>query len=142
MSDILDGLGLTKRASMIKHVPMKLVNAKGDEKGNFVAEMADDSEARRKGLSKRANLPDGSGMFFDTGGPFWMKDVRFPLDIVFLTKTGSVSSFHTMPVDTAPDWHKTLYSDKKAAYAVELPAGWCYKHRVIPGDRLVVACEN
>ncbi len=54
----------------------------------FTVEVADNLEARAKGLSGRANLPPGEGMLFifeDTRvHTFWMKDMIFPLDLVWI----------------------------------------------------------
>lgn len=54
----------------------------------FMAEVADTSAKRTKGLSGRANLPENQGMLFVFGAPdiygFWMKGMRIPLDILWI----------------------------------------------------------
>lgn len=130
-----------KAAALIKEVPMQVISSTLDRpKAEFVAEIADTAPARRKGLSKRAGLPDGRGMFFDIPGPFWMKDVDFPLDLVHLTKSGEITDIQTMLPELVPDFMKRHYGtpNPEAAYAVELPGGWCSAHGVRPGDRLAV----
>jgi uncharacterized membrane protein (UPF0127 family)/ADP-ribose pyrophosphatase YjhB (NUDIX family) len=132
---------IRKKASMVKEVPMKVVSTTLDRpKAKFVAEVADTPEARTKGLSKRAVLPEGRGMFFDINGPFWMKDVAFPLDLVHLTKSGEILDVQPMRVSLLPDHLKPRYwsMNPKAAYAVELPAGWCQRHAVKAGDRMII----
>src|SRR4051812_48326835 len=51
-------------------------------------EVADTPEARERGPSGRESLPQGSGVLFVFDAPatygFWMKDMRFPIDIVWL----------------------------------------------------------
>jgi len=150
-------------SGMVKNVevPLKLVSSTGDTKAEVLAEVADTPETRRSGLSKRAELPDGRGMFFDVPGPFWMKDVNIPLDVIFMSKTGSVLDFCTMEAedpctqkdpctktgdnaDTSPvtckqsglKLYKSAYPE--AAYALEVPAGWAARHAVERGDYLEV----
>ena len=57
-------------------------------------EIADTPEKREQGLSGRESLPEGSGMLFIFENPatygFWMKEMRFPIDIVWLS--GEVGS--------------------------------------------------
>src|SRR3990167_3839192 len=51
-------------------------------------EIADTSEKRAQGLSNRDSLPEDHGMLFifDTyqKSAFWMKDMRFPIDIIWI----------------------------------------------------------
>jgi uncharacterized membrane protein (UPF0127 family) len=62
----------------------------------FTVEVADNLEARARGLSGRASLPPGAGMLFvfeNTGIPtFWMKDMMFPLDLVWIGEQCTVES--------------------------------------------------
>lgn len=130
-----------KQASITKEVPMQVISSTlKAPKATFTAEVADTDAARRAGLSKRAALPEGRGMFFDIAGPFWMKDVNFPLDLVHLTKSGEIVDIQTMHQDFMPDRMKRRYwtMDPKAAYALELPGGWCKRRAVKPGDRVTV----
>jgi len=57
-------------------------------KHRFVAEIADTEEERARGLSGRDEFAEGYGMLFlfDTPevGHFWMKDMRFPIDIIWV----------------------------------------------------------
>jgi len=49
---------------------------------------------REQGLSGRQSLNENEGMLFvfDSPGnyPFWMKDMNFPIDIIWLSEDGSV----------------------------------------------------
>ena len=57
-------------------------------KGSVKAFVAHTDMAREQGLSGQASLPNGVGMLFayDTPGKygFWMKDMNFPLDFVWI----------------------------------------------------------
>ena len=62
----------------------------------FTVEVADNLEARARGLSGRASLPPGAGMLFvfeDTGiHTFWMKGMMFPLDLVWIGEQCTVEN--------------------------------------------------
>ena len=66
--------------------------------GVFAAVVADTSETRATGLSGREALGPGRAMWFDLGversARFWMKDMRFPIDIAFLDENGRVLYIH------------------------------------------------
>lgn len=55
---------------------------------SFEVEIADTDALRSKGLSNRASMSANSGMIFLFDGPdtydFWMKDMQFPLDFVWI----------------------------------------------------------
>lgn len=57
--------------------------------GNIIyVEIADSFASRSQGLSGRDRLAENQGMFFvfpvSAIYPFWMKDVKFPIDIVWI----------------------------------------------------------
>lgn len=112
--------GLHKQAELVKTVPLTVQGVTGTR--TVEAELADTLPSRLKGMGKYAEAPP-YGMFFDIPGPFWMKNVGYPLDIAFLTKQGEVVDVQRMEVSTAPDYEKPRYesADKRAAYALELP---------------------
>lgn len=108
----------------------------GAVKASAVLEIADTDETRRQGLSKRASLPDGHGMFFDKAGCYWMKDVEFPLDLTFISKEGEVLETLPMPVDRGGVFHYSPSTElaSKVAHAIETPLGFMAVHGVVPGD--------
>lgn len=61
---------------------------------------------------------------------FWMKQVKFPLDIIFFDSDLNYINHETMGPghdvddDDLPQYH----SKKPARFAVELPSGWCEKN--------------
>lgn len=110
----------------------------GKVKAAAVIEMTDTREDRRIGLSKRASLSKFGGMYFECRGPFWMKDVEFPLDLCYLDEYGTVTEKYAMAEDRDG---KTLYPAENPASssAVELPSGFCDKYGISVGDRVVPA---
>lgn len=88
-------------------------------------EVADTTAAREKGLSDRSSLPTQNGMLFEFNRPgpycFWMKDMRFPLDIIWLDNQKRVVFIE--PHLSPQTYPRSYCSDKSARYVVELNAG-------------------
>lgn len=96
----------------------------------FQIEVADDAQTRATGLGGRENLASGSGMLFvfpksDEYG-FWMKGMRFPLDLIFIQKDKIVDIIKNVPPPAAgtPENKLPVYKSKLPAdQVVELNAG-------------------
>ncbi|MDP3725202.1 MAG: DUF192 domain-containing protein, partial [Nanoarchaeota archaeon] len=75
-------------------------------KHEFIAEVADTEEERARGLSGRDSLDEMRGMLFlfdsPAGGPevqsFWMKDMKFPIDIIWVRKGGVIGADRNLPL--------------------------------------------
>lgn len=104
---------------------------------SFVLEVARSQAEQEKGLMKRDSMPADHGMIFpmpeEKVQGFWMKDTRFPLDIIFLNGAGKIVSIHQME---AYDENNTTSSDYPARYAIELNKGVVAKTGVKVGDVL------
>ncbi len=90
----------------------------------ITAEVASTEAAREQGLSGRASLAEGSGMLFifesDDPAAIWMKDMKFPIDVVWMDAGGIVI---TVTPDIAPDTYpEAFYPSAPARYILELPA--------------------
>lgn len=61
---------------------------------------------------------------------FWMRKVKFPLDIIFFDDDCNYINHHTMEPGHAMNDDKLpqYKSGSPARFAVELPAGWCEKN--------------
>jgi uncharacterized membrane protein (UPF0127 family) len=99
--------------------------------------IADTEAKREQGLSGRAGLASDEGMFFvfstDDKYGFWMKDMRFPIDIVWLASDGSVVYIVR---NAAPESYPTSFvPNTPARYVVELPAGWANANHLAIGDK-------
>lgn len=99
-------------------------------KRTIPVEVASTAAAREHGLSDRDSLPSDAGMLFDLGeaqiATFWMKDMRFPLDMVWITEDRAVAGVasNVQPQPGASDSALTLYrSPAPVRYVLELNAG-------------------
>ena len=109
--------------------------------GQVRAEIADSLEERERGLAGRDDLPEDRGMLFvyrdRAVRTYWMKGVRFPLDIIWIDR-GRVTGIEAdVPV---PEGQPPIYSsDTPADRVLEVSAGWAARHGVEPGDRVEVS---
>jgi uncharacterized protein len=106
-------------------------------------EIADTTEKMERGLSNRPSLPDNNGMYFVYPEPtkvtFWMPEMNFPIDMIFIKDNKVV---YVEPNVPNPDKNKPLnqlpqYSPPMEVTAVlETPAGWGQKNGVVAGSEV------
>jgi uncharacterized protein len=106
------------------------------------AEVADDEASRQRGLSGRDSLDPDSGMLFLLPGDspsFWMKGMRFPIDIVWIKGARVVDVTAGVPPPAGTNAALATYSpDRPADRVLEVNAGWAARHGVGRGDRVRV----
>ena len=97
--------------------------------------VASTQQSQMKGYSNSKASPSGdNGMLFiyndDQPLSFWMKGVKFGLDIIFFDSQMQYIDHHTMePGHEVEERNLPKYQSKKPArFAVELPSGWCEKN--------------
>lgn len=92
----------------------------------FAVEVADTAYRRMQGLSGREALAEGRGMLFlfDTPGApgFWMKDMKFPIDIVWISGGRVLGVEANVSPDDAPS-RTVYYPPAPVDRALEIPAG-------------------
>lgn len=106
----------------------------------LVFEVVDTPETRMKGLGGRESLPEDAGMLFvfDTIDvhSFWMKDMLFPIDIIWLDSNFTV--VHTEQ-NILPDTYPNVFTPtEKALYVLEVNSGVLSELDIEKGTRLVV----
>lgn len=94
-------------------------------KGSINALVADTDEKEELGLSFRKSIASDSGMLFTFREPgiysFWMKDMLFPLDLVWLDEDKTVTAItNNLSPATYPN---TVTADTEVKYVIEIPAG-------------------
>ena len=106
--------------------------------------VANTPTARAQGLSGRASLPDSSGMLFVFDMPgnygFWMKDMQFPLDIIFADASGRIVSVYQnlSPQTYLANPPQVFYPAAPALYVLEVPAGFAAAHGISVGMHFVL----
>ncbi|PPD45358.1 MAG: hypothetical protein CTY15_04605 [Methylocystis sp.] len=104
---------------------------------DFVVELADTPDERAKGLMYRRAMPADHGMLFDFHQVMpvmmWMKNTYIPLDMVFVSREGYVTSVAT---DARPMSEEIISSGQPAYAVIELNAGVARKIGLAPGDEV------
>jgi uncharacterized membrane protein (UPF0127 family) len=106
----------------------------------FHLELATTDAERAQGLMFRESLREDAGMLFLFDGtairPFWMKNCHFPLDIVHLTKDGTVvdvlPNVPPCAADPCPTYANTAPSDT----VLEITAGSAAKNGLVVGAKV------
>ena len=110
-------------------------------------EIALTPEARTQGLSGRASLGEKEGMLFVFDAPgkygFWMKDMNFPIDIVWFTpsernEAGLARDLRVVYIkkDAKPESYPEIFMpEENARYVLEVLAGFSDENNLQIGDR-------
>jgi uncharacterized membrane protein (UPF0127 family) len=138
--------GADPRAMRMRPVPPPPTARRAKVRVNgstFSVEVAADPPTRAQGLMHRDTLAPGGGMLFvfpdERQRPFFMKNVRFPLDILWLTDDRRVTH---VEANVAP-WRDAPVPQDSARslcrYVLEISGGAAAKHGVRVGDQLDIA---
>ncbi|MFZ2049230.1 MAG: DUF192 domain-containing protein [Minisyncoccia bacterium] len=101
--------------------------------------VANTSAERELGLSGRDGLKSSEGMLFvfdrsDLYG-FWMKDMKFSIDIVWIENNKVVFIEKNVLPGTYPT---VFYPKDKANIVLELPSGFCDAKQISVGDSFIL----
>ncbi len=117
---------------------------------SFSLEVADDAEARTKGLMYRESIPIDGGMLFifpdAATRSFWMKNCLVDMELIFLDPHGRITAKHHMTVESPiqPDETDNAYevrlrgypSSLRAQFAIELQSGWLERLNLGVDDKI------
>jgi len=107
-------------------------------------DIEDTDEERMKGLSDRDNLNEDAGMLFvfekKDRYSFWMKNVKFPLDIIFIDDNKIVDMYKNVPAQADKDTASLpLYTSKAPAnYVLEIKGGLADEYEFKIGDTVEI----
>lgn len=105
-------------------------------------EVATTDDARARGLMFRDSLAETSGMLFPFDTPrrygFWMKNVRIPLDIIWLDQSGRVVWIVERAQPCVAEPCPMYLPGDVAWWVVEVTGGFVQKHGVALGDRVAI----
>ncbi len=108
------------------------------------AEVARSPEERARGLSGRDGLQPLTGMLFvfETAGKhsFWMKDMRFPLDFIWINNGTVIAVNENVPAPTGGS-PAVIAPPADITQVLEVPAGTVAAHRIIVGSSVSVTFD-
>jgi uncharacterized membrane protein (UPF0127 family) len=114
---------------------------------SFMVALAITPQEQAKGLGQRASLPQDQGMLFLFKKAdklyFWMKDMEFPIDIIFIKDHTIVSVAENVPALKVPDNKLPIYSPTKPSDKVlEINAGLFKKYNFKAGDTITISPDH
>lgn len=108
----------------------------------FKVEIVDTIWSRARGLMHQPALDETSGMLFlysdERLVSFWMKNVSFPLDILFVNQSGVIIKIYenAAPFDLTP-----IPSGGAVLSVLEIQGGASKRAQIRPGDSVRLVCE-
>ncbi len=133
-------LGLTALLNTATSTPTTLGPLKTAElshkSGVLTVELANSVAEQAQGLSDRPSLAPDRGMLFtfatDTMPSFWMKDMNFPIDMIWLSAAGEIKDLDTnVSTSTYP---QTFAPKTPVRYVLEVNANYAREHNLNLGD--------
>lgn len=108
---------------------------------NVNVEIANTPELRKQGLSGRSSLATDSGMLFVYASPsaytFWMKGMKFPLDLIWIKSGKVVDIITNAPVPdpkASDDSLPRFLSNQPVDTVLEVNSGFVQKNGIVTGD--------
>ena len=105
----------------------------------FSLYLAKTSQEQEIGLSKFDKIDDSQGMLFifprQITYSFWMKDMKFPIDIIFINGDKIVDIFQNVPVSTNGAI-PTYTPREKADKVLEINSGLTKEYGIKIGDKV------
>lgn len=112
----------------------------------FVIDIVRSQKDQEIGLAKYTAIPQNAGMYFPFAHPdyysFWMKDMHFPIDIIYIRNNKIVSIIANAPVPqkNQPSYSLSIYRPTGPADAVlEINAHLSEQYGIKPGDTVTIS---
>jgi uncharacterized membrane protein (UPF0127 family) len=118
-----------------------LADENGTELATVEVRIADTERERYVGLSETDSLQAGEGMLFDfpeeSRHEFVMRDMNFPLDIVFVAPNGTITTIHHAPTPSNAAEDDQRYPGT-GQYVLEVPRGYTNATGLDVGDTVAI----
>ncbi len=106
---------------------------------NIKIDLALTAEERFRGLSGRESLKENEGLLFvferEGAHSFWMKDMKFPIDIIWINKEMKVVFVKEKALPES--YPESFSSEKDAKYVLEVSSGFSEKNNLKVGDTVL-----
>ncbi len=133
---IFTGCNAHKDSSPSNYQPITVGGSK------LQVEVADAFNTRKQGLSNRAQLKWEHGMLFVFNNyakyAFWMKDMRFPIDIIWIKDDTIVDIHHRVAIPQNNQNLKRYHPSQAVNYVLEVNAGWVKQNKIKIGDKIKI----
>lgn len=112
----------------------------------IIADVAATNDQRSKGLAVKDNLSENEGMLFvfsaEREHSFWMKSMKFPIDIIWLDSHKEVVHVeHSLEPCASDSPCQTYKPYDDSLYVLETVAGFAEKHKVTDGTLVEFSLE-
>lgn len=102
--------------------------------------VANSEKTRELGLSHFKNIPSNQGMLFVFPQmgiyPFWMKNMNFPIDILWIDKNNNIVD-RVINIDPS-SYPKTFIPKENALYVLEIPAYTADDYGFLVGSSVII----
>lgn len=110
-------------------------------------EIADNDTKRAQGLSGREKMDFDHGMLFIYEGagnyPFWMKDMKFSLDFIWILNNKVVGLSRNIPFPSSPyEQPATVFPQKQIDMILEVNSGFIDQNNIKIDDKVVIFAKR
>ena len=107
----------------------------------LVADVAETDGQRTKGLSVKDTLHENEAMLFvfntEAEHPFWMKNMKFPIDMIWLNNYKTVVHIeHNVQPCTLELFCQVYKPNNNSLYVLETASGFAERHGIVEGTTL------
>lgn len=133
------GVNYIKNGSLFSFEKTARVSIKNT---TFTAEIADTAKKQEIGLSEKKSLDTDKAMLFSFGKPdyyrFWMKNMKFPLDIIYIQNNKIVEVFEEAKPPADNGNPEILVPKETADTVLEINAGLSKQNNIKTGDEVKI----
>ncbi|RXK50611.1 DUF192 domain-containing protein [Halorientalis pallida] len=110
--------------------------------GRVTVTVADTGSERYTGLSDTEELSESEGMLFVYQSPgnhtYVMRDMDFPLDIVFVAPNGTITTIHHAPTEPGESGDELTGYPGYGQYVLEVNRGYANRTGLAVGDTVAI----
>jgi len=122
----------------------KVIFKNSKENIEIICKVAKTIFEKTKGLINIEKLEEKNGMIFEFTIPwhrfFWMKNVKIPLDIIFVNRNFEIIHISEAEVEKG-FFYKNYWSHGFCKYVIETKMGFCKKNGITKGSKIEIKKE-